>query len=116
MKTRDTQIDFIRLNGVRIAACAWNGFKGKGRGLVCVLCDLENEVLQQVPFDFMPEIDASKVIRPWYSTKESRMVARYDPDKEVVICFVRRATVDRTDFDCYKIVTLPAPPMAAEED
>ena len=52
LKTRDSQIQFIRLNGVRIAACAWNGHKEKGRGLVCVLSDLENEVLQRVPIGF----------------------------------------------------------------
>jgi hypothetical protein len=114
LKTRGSQIQFIRLNGVRIAACAWNGYREKGRGLVCVLSDLENEVLQQVPFDFMPERDASKVMKPWYGTKESRMVAGYDPEKEVVICFVRTADGDRTDFDCYKILTNPAPPQAAE--
>ena len=116
MKTRDSQIQFIRLNGVRIATCAWNGHKEKGRGLVCVLSDLENEVLKQVPFDFMPEADASKVIKPWYGTKESRMVAGYDPEKEVVVCFVRQADRDRAGFDCYNIVTNPAPPLAAEEE
>ena len=46
LKTRDSQIQFIRLNGVRIAACAWNGHRERGRGLVCVLSDLENEILQ----------------------------------------------------------------------
>jgi len=116
VKTRDSQIQFIRLNGVRIATCAWNGHKEKGRGLVCVLSDLENEVLKQVPFDFMPEADASKVIKPWYGTKESRMVAGYDPEKEVVVCFVRQADRDRAGFDCYNIVTNPAPPLAAEEE
>jgi len=64
VKTRDSQIQFIHFNGVRIAACAWNGHREKGRGLVCVLSDLENKVLQQVPFDFMPESDASKLIKP----------------------------------------------------
>ena len=32
LKTRDSQIEFIRLNGVRIAACAWNGHRENGRG------------------------------------------------------------------------------------
>ena len=45
MKTRDDQIEFIRLNGRRIAACAWQGYQDKGRGLVCVMVDLHNEVL-----------------------------------------------------------------------
>jgi len=115
VKTRDSQIEFIRLNGVRTAACGWNGYRERGRGLVCVLSDLENEVLRQVPFDFMPEIDASKVIKPWYGTKESRMVAGYEPEKEVVVCFVRQADGERTDFDCYNIITNPAPLEAAED-
>ena len=62
----------------------------------------------------MPEVDASKVMKPWYGTKESRMVAGYDPEKAVVVCFVRHAGGDRTDFDCYKMITNPAPPEAAE--
>jgi hypothetical protein len=115
LKTRNSQIQFIRLNGAGIAACPWNGYKEKGRGMICVLSDLENELLQQVPFDFMPESDAAKVMKPWYGTKESRMVAGYDPEREVVICFVRGAGGDRTDFDCYKIITKPTPPLASEE-
>ncbi len=62
MKTRESQINFIKLNGVRLASCGWDGYKDKGRGLICVLSDLENELLHQVPFDFMPEIDASKLM------------------------------------------------------
>ena len=72
MKTRDDQIEFIRLNGRRVAACAWHGYQDKGRGLVCVMSDLHNELLHQVPFDFLPEIETSKIIDPWYGTKESR--------------------------------------------
>ena len=105
----------MRLNGPRIAACAWNGHQAKGRGMICVLSDLHNEVLQQVPFDFMPEVDASKLFKPWYGTKESRMVAGYDPETEVVICFVRKADDDTTDIDAYKIKTRPTPPLAAEQ-
>ena len=114
MDTRDSQIEFLRINGVAIAACAWNGYRAKGRGMVCVLSDLENEVLQHVPFDFMPEIDASRLIKPWYGGKEARMVSGYDPQKEVVICFIRRAQEDNSDIDSYKLVTRPAPPDAAE--
>ena len=115
MKTRDSQLKFIRMNGVRIAACAWNGYKAKGRGLVCVLSDLENELLKQVPFDFMPEVDASKLIKPWYGSKEARLVSGYDAQKEVIVCFIRKADGNRTDLDCYKIQTKPAPPDADEE-
>jgi len=115
MKTRDSQIEFIKLNGVRVAACAWDGYRTKGRGVVCVLSDLHNEELRLVPFDFMPEVDASKLIKQWYGSKEARMVAGYDPHKEVVICFVRKAAEDQTDIDCYKIQTRPVPPEAAEE-
>jgi hypothetical protein len=116
MKIRDDHVEFMLLDGRRIAACAWNGHKAKGRGLVCVLSDLHNEVLQQVPFDFIPEVDASKLLKPWFGTKESRMVAGYDPETEVVICFVRKAEDDKTDLDAYKIKTRPAPLIAAEHE
>ena len=68
---RYEQIEFIRLNGVRIAACAWNGYQAKGRGMVCVLSDLHNEVLRVVPFDFLPEIDAPKLFKPWAGSREA---------------------------------------------
>ena len=116
MKTRDEQIEFVRLNGRRIAACAWQGCQDKGRGLVCVMSDLHNELLHQVPFDFLPEIETSKIIDPWYGTKESRMVSSYDPRTEVVIAFFRKAAEDRTDIDSYKIKTRPAPPVAEERE
>jgi hypothetical protein len=115
MNTRDGQIEFIRLNGSRIAACAWEGYRDKGRGLVCVMSDLHHELLHQVPCQFLPEIETSKVIDPWYGTKESRMVASYDPRTEVVIAFFRKAT-DGTDIDSYKIKTRPTPPMADERE
>jgi hypothetical protein len=116
MKTREQQIDFIRLNGVRIAACAWNGFQEKGRGMIFVPSDLENESLRVCPFDFMPETDASKLLKPWAGTREAGMVETYDPNIEVVICFVRKAEEDRTDIDSYRFKTRPAPPDAAEQE
>ena len=115
MKTRDEQIDFIRLNGVRIAACAWSGFQEKGRGMVCVLTDLHHEVLRQVPFDFLPESDAAKLFHSWQGSKEARMVASYDPATNVVICFVRKDGDEKTDIDAYNIQTRPPPPLAAEQ-
>ena len=116
MKTRDDHIEFLRANGVRVAACAWNGFRAKGRGLVCVLCELENEVLRTVPFDFLPETDAAKLFKPWAGSKESRMLAAYDPAMEVVVCFVRKGEGDSTGIDSYKIKTRPVPPAAAEQE
>ena len=115
MKTRDEQTDFIRLNGVWIAACAWNGYEAKGRGMVCVLSDLHNEVLRQVPFDFMPATDAAKLFKPWEGSREKQMVTIYEP-KKVVICFVRKSEDEKTDVDCYKILTRSAPPVAAEHE
>ena len=78
------------------------------------MSDLEHELLHQVPFQFLPEIEISKVIDPWYGSKESRMVASYDPRTDVVLAFFRKAADDRTDIDSYKIKTRPAPPMAEE--
>ncbi len=115
MKTRDEEIDFIRLNGVRIASCAWNGFIAKGRGMVCVLSDLHNELLGHVPFDFMPAVDAAKFISEWDDSREKQMLTIYEPEKEVVICFVR-SKGEKTDVDCYKVITRPPPPQAAEQE
>ena len=84
--------------------------------MVCVLSDLHNELLSQVPFDFMPAVDAAKLISDWESSREKQMVAIYEPEKEVVICFVRSAEGERTDVDCYKVITRPAPPKAAEKE
>ena len=114
MKTRDDHIEFLRMNGIRVASCAWSGFQKKGRGMVCVMADLENELQRTVPFDFMPATDAAKLFKPWTGSKESRMVAAYDPEMEVVICFVRKGEGDRTDIDSYRFKTTPAPPAAAE--
>ena len=116
MKTRDDHIEFLRLNGVSVASCAWNGFQQKGRGMVCVLADLENEVQRTVPFDFMPATDAAKLLKPWGGSRESKMVEVYDPEMEVVICFLRKGEGNRTDIDSYKIQTRPAPPAAAKQE
>ena len=113
MNTRDSHLSFVKLNGVRLAACAWDGYEEKGRGMVCVLSDLENEVLKQVPFDFLPELDASRLFRPWYGSKEARLVSGYDPRKEVVVCFIQKTGEDKTDIDCYKVLTRPSPPEAS---
>lgn len=115
MKTRDEQIDFIRLNGVRIASCAWTGFTAKGRGMVVVLGDLHNELLGHVPFGFMPAVDAANLINEWEGSREKQMVTIYEPEREVVICFVR-SEGEKTDVDCYKVVTRPAPPAAEEQE
>ena len=73
MKTRYEQIQFIRLNERRIAACACQGYQDRRLGLVCVMSDLHHELLHQTPFDFLPRIETSKVIDPWFGTKEWRM-------------------------------------------
>ena len=43
------------------------------------------------------------------------MVTIYEPEKEVVICFVR-SKGGKTDVDCYKVITRPSPPQAAEQE
>ena len=116
MKTRDEQVEFMRINGVRVAACGWSGYQTKGRGMVCVLSDLHNEVLRQVPFDFMPEADAAGLFKPWIGSREQRMVAGYDPATEIVICFVWKGNDEQSEIDAYRIKTRPAPPLAAERE
>ena len=115
MNTTESENEFIRLKGVAIAACAWNGYKEDGRGFIHVLGDVETEFLDVVPFEFVPEFDATKVINPWYGSKTARMVAGYNPKKEVVICFVRRDQGKVTNVHAYKIKTTPAPPDAVEK-
>ena len=116
MKTRDAQIEFMRMNGVRVAACAWNGFQEKGRGAVCVLSELENEVQRTVPFDFMPQEDAPKLLKPWVGSREWKMVQSYDAEVEIVVFFLWKGEADKTMIDSYKIRTSPAPPAAAEKE
>jgi len=113
MKTRDEHIEFLRLNLPAIAACAWTGFQAKGRGLILVDCNQHDEAMRTVPFDFMPEQNVSKLIDPWYGTKEARMIAEYDPKIEIITGFYR-SDEDRQDFDCYRLKPNPAPPIAAE--
>ena len=94
MLTRDGQIEFLRLNGGQIAACAWNGYQETGRGTVGVLSDLHNAVLRVVPFDFLPESAAAKLFKPWEGSGESRMVAGYDPTTKPLTAFRKRARRD----------------------
>jgi len=115
MKPTDNENEFIKSNEVAIAACAWSGYKTDGRGMVYVSGDVENEFLNLVPFNFVPEIDATKVLNPWYGSKTARLVAGYNPKKEVVVCFVRRGEGDATTVHGYKIKTQLAPPDATQQ-
>ena len=116
MKTRDDQIEFLRMNGVRVSASAWNGFQDKGRGAVCVLSELENEVLRTVPFEFMPKKDAPKLLKPWVGSREWKMVESYDPEVEIVVFFLWKGQDGGTMIDSYKIRSNPGPPAAAEQE
>ena len=108
MKTREEHIEFIGLNLVAVAACAWSGFMGKGRGLVCVMSDQHDEDKRMVPYDFMAAQDVAKIITRWDGSKEARMVAEYDPQSEVVIGFLRTSE-NRLDFDSYRLQSNPPP-------
>jgi len=70
----NSQIEFTRMNGVRIDACPWNAYKAKRRGMAGVLGDMENEALQQVPFDFLQEIAGVSVLfnLKWSIFKKAR--------------------------------------------
>ena len=116
MKTRAEQLDFIKLNLNTLAYCAWHGYQAKGRGVVCVLVDEHNEATRMVPFDFLPEGDAAKMVKDWKQNRESKLVAEYDPTKEVVVMFghSKAGLAARFDVDCYRFRSHPAPPMAEE--
>ena len=112
MKNREDHIDFLRRNSVRIAACAYEGHKTQGRGLVVVNVDSLNEATCTVEFQFFAERLLAKIIKPYYGTKESQMVSGYDPETEVVVCFIR--TGKKGAVDCYRITSNPSPKAAAE--
>jgi hypothetical protein len=112
MKNRDEHIDFLKRNSVRIAACAYEGHKTQGRGLVVVDADSHDEVAGTVGFTFLPERLVSKMICPFYGTREARMVSGYDPEMEVVVAFIR--TGEKGAVDCYRLKTDPSPKAAAE--
>ena len=116
MKTRAEQIEFLRLNGCRIAAHAWQGWQQKGRGMICVLADQHNELQRTVPYDYLPGTDAARLLSPWTGSKEQRMVADYDPAADVIVCFVAKGRQGRTEIDSYRIKPTPAPEEAAERE
>ena len=109
METTPIQNEYIRLKGVAIASCAWNGYIKDGRGFIYTSGNLEGGSLDTVPFEFVPEFDATKYLNPWYGCKTARMVAGYNPKEEVVICFV---SPEKATVQVYKIKTHPAPPDA----
>lgn len=116
MKTRAEQLDFIRLNLTALAFCAWQGYQARGRGAVCVLVDEHNEATRMVPFQFLPDAEAAKLLPDWRKNRESQLVAEYDPTKEVVVLFghSKEGLEDRFDVDSYRFKSNPAPPMAEE--
>lgn len=114
MKTRTEQLEFIQLNVNALSYCAWQGFQTHGRGVVCVPVDEHNEATQMVPFDFLPEREAAKIVTDWHQNRESRLVAEYDPKTEVVVLFAHSGTGERFNVDCYRFQPRPAPPMAEE--
>ena len=113
MKTRTEQLEFIRLNLTALSYCAWQGYQAKGRGVVYVFVDDHNEATQMVPFDFLPDGEAAKMIKDWHRNRESRLVAEYDPTTEAVVLFVR-SKGERIDVDCYRFKPRPSPPMAED--
>jgi hypothetical protein len=112
MRTREDHIDFLHRNMARIAACAYEGHKTQGRGLVVVDADSHDEVGGTVGFTFLPERLVSKMIRPFYGTREARMVSGYDPEVEVVVAFIQ--TGENGAVGCYRLKTDPSPKAAAE--
>ena len=92
MTPRDEQIEFIRLNGRRLAACAWQGYQDKGRGLVCVMSDLEHELLHldknSGGFGMAEGFCESALIRPtgWHSRQREASVFAELPGFSFRLC------------------------------
>ncbi|MES2572564.1 MAG: hypothetical protein V4710_21250 [Verrucomicrobiota bacterium] len=99
------QVEFIRMNAPAVAACAREGYRMNGRGLVRVLCTQENEKDGQTSYEFLPEIDASKLLARWYGTKEARIVSGYNPQAEAIVIFVRKSETGETLLDTHRVKT-----------
>ena len=116
MKTRAEHIAFVRLNGPQISARAWQGYRETGRGMICVVCEEYNEMIGTVPYEFLPEGEATKLVESWEGSREQRLVAEYDPDLEVIICFLSQEHGDRTKVDTYRIRPRPSPRDATDRE
>ncbi|MDB6175249.1 MAG: hypothetical protein JWL59_4560 [Chthoniobacteraceae bacterium] len=99
------QVEFIRRNAPAVTACAREGYRTSGRGLVRVLCNQDNENAEQATYDFLPEIGVSKLLARWYGTKAARMVSGYNPRAEAIVIFVRKSETGETLFDTHCVKT-----------
>ena len=116
MNTRAEHIAFVRLNGPQISARAWQRYQEAGRGMICVMCEEHNEALRMVPYEFLPAAQAAKLVESWEGSREQRLVAEYDPDLEVIVCFLSQEHGERTKVDTYRIKPTPSPRDAANRE
>ncbi len=105
MISRFKQVEFIRLNGPAFSACAREGYRKNGRGLIRVLWEHDDQPAEQASYDFLPEIGASKLVSRWYGTKEARMVSGYNPQEEAIIIFVCKSETGETLLDTHRLKT-----------
>jgi len=99
LKTRDSQIQYIRLNGVRIAACAWNGHRGKGRGLLCVLSDTSKTTPTEESRTFRGFRHHFKIMPPIHSTGRATNAAFMAELRDSVLMAKKEITDARQRLD-----------------
>ena len=108
MNTRAEHFAFVRLNGPQISARAWERYQEAGPGMICVMCEEHNEALRMVPYEFLPAAQAAKLVESWGG--------EYDPDLEVIVCFLSQEHGERTKVDTYRIRPMPSPRDAANRE
>jgi hypothetical protein len=116
MNTRAEHIAFVRLNGPQISARAWQRYQEAGRGTICVMCEEHNEAPRMVPYEFLPAVQADSWSSRGMGHRSSALVAEYDPDLEVIICFLSQEHGERTKVDTYRIKPTPSPRDAANRE
>lgn len=91
-ESRESHLEFIRINWPVAAAIAWQQYRQQGRG--CIVIDVtqakepppgESHLFGETPGRYVPY----KVVRASDDADVQRMVKSYNPRQEVVFVFLR---------------------------
>jgi hypothetical protein len=92
-ESRESHLEFIRINWPVVAAFAWQQYRRQGRG--CMVIDVakakdpppgESHLFGETPGAYVPY----RVVRATGDEDVQRMVREYDPRLEVVFVFLRQ--------------------------
>lgn len=93
LESRESHLEFIRINWPVAAAFAWQQYRKQGRG--CIVFDVakaqdpppgEPHLFGETPGAYVPY----KVVRAAGDEDVKRMVREYDPRRQVVFVFLRQ--------------------------